>query len=144
MTIVAVFLPVSFMGGIAGQYFKQFGITVAVAVTFSLLVARLVTPLMAAYLMRDHAQEEERDGRVMRAYLRLLDWSIRHRGRTIAAGLAIFIASAALASLFPTGLLPNNDISRSSLSIELPPGSTLRTPRLWPTACRPCSAPSRR
>lgn len=125
MTIVAVFLPVSFMGGIAGQYFKQFGITVAVAVTFSLLVARLVTPLMAAYLMRDHAHEEERDGRVMRAYLRLLDWSIRHRGRTIAAGLGIFVASAALASLFPTGLLPNNDISRSSLAIELPPGSTL-------------------
>jgi len=125
MTIVAVFLPVSFMGGIAGQYFKQFGITVAVAVTFSLLVARLVTPLMAAYLMRDHAQEEERDGWVMRRYLRLLDWSIRHRGRTIAFGLGIFVASAALASLFPTGLLPNNDISRSSLSIELPPGSTL-------------------
>ncbi|WP_437378992.1 efflux RND transporter permease subunit [Inquilinus limosus] len=125
MTIVAVFLPVSFMGGIAGQYFKQFGITVAVAVTFSLLVARLVTPLMAAYLMRDHAHEEERDGRVMRVYLRLLDWSIRHRGRTIALGLGIFAASAALATLFPTGLLPNNDISRSSLSIELPPGSTL-------------------
>jgi hydrophobe/amphiphile efflux-1 (HAE1) family protein len=125
MTIVAVFLPVSFMGGIAGQYFKQFGITVAVAVTFSLLVARLVTPLMAAYLMRDTGHEEERDGRAMRAYLRLLDWSIRHRGRTIAAGLGIFVASAALASLFPTGLLPNNDISRSSLSVELPPGSTL-------------------
>ncbi|MGO1078392.1 efflux RND transporter permease subunit [Inquilinus sp. CA228] len=125
MTIVAVFLPVSFMGGIAGQYFKQFGITVAVAVTFSLLVARLVTPLMAAYLMRDKGHEEARDGWVMRRYLRLLDWSIRHRGRTIAAGLGIFVASAALASLFPTGLLPNNDISRSSLSIELPPGSTL-------------------
>jgi multidrug efflux pump subunit AcrB len=125
MTIVAVFLPVSFMGGIAGQYFKQFGLTVAVAVLFSLLVARLVTPLMAAYLMRDKAHADPRDGMLMRFYLRLLGWSIRHRGRTIALGFAIFVASVGLASLFPTGLLPNNDISRSSLAIELPPGSTL-------------------
>jgi multidrug efflux pump subunit AcrB len=125
MTIVAVFLPVSFMGGIAGQYFKQFGITVAVAVTFSLLVARLITPLMAAYLLSDKAHATERDGWAMRLYMRLLGWSIRYRGRTIAFGLAIFAVSAALASLLPTGLLPNNDISRSALSIELPPGSTL-------------------
>jgi multidrug efflux pump subunit AcrB len=125
MTIVAVFLPVSFMGGIAGQYFKQFGITVAVAVTFSLLVARLITPLMAAYVLSDKAHATERDGWAMRLYMRLLGWSIRYRGRTIAFGLAIFAVSAALASLLPTGLLPNNDISRSALSIELPPGSTL-------------------
>ena len=52
-TIIAVFVPVSFMGGIAGQYFKQFGLTVAVAVLFSLLVARLITPMLAAYFMRD-------------------------------------------------------------------------------------------
>ncbi len=52
LTIVAVFAPVSFMGGVAGQYFKQFGLTVAVAVLFSLLVARLITPMMAAYLMQ--------------------------------------------------------------------------------------------
>ena len=51
-TIIAVFAPVSFMGGIAGQYFKQFGLTVAVAVLFSLLVARLITPLLAAYFLR--------------------------------------------------------------------------------------------
>ena len=53
LTIVAVFVPVSFMPGIPGQYFSQFGLTVAIAVLFSLLVARLITPLMAAYLMRD-------------------------------------------------------------------------------------------
>ncbi len=52
MTIVAVFSPVSFMGGIAGQYFRQFGLTVAIAVFFSLLVARLITPLVAAYFLR--------------------------------------------------------------------------------------------
>ena len=61
-TIVAVFVPVSFMGGIVGQYFKQFGMTVAIAVLFSLLVARLITPMLAAYFMRAHGHEEEKQG----------------------------------------------------------------------------------
>ena len=58
-TIIAVFVPVSFMGGIAGQYFKQFGLIVAVAVFFSLLVARLVTPLLAAYFLRATGHDEQ-------------------------------------------------------------------------------------
>ncbi len=73
-TIIAVFVPVSFMGGIPGQYFMQFGLTVAIAVAFSLLVARLITPMMAAFFMTakdanvgDH--EGEQDGAVMRGYL---------------------------------------------------------------------------
>ena len=87
-TIMAVFAPVSFMGGIAGQYFKQFGLTVAVAVFFSLLVARLITPMIAAYFLRSHVHEEPKPGLVMRGYLRLLqgdaalplaDASCRHR-----------------------------------------------------------------
>ncbi len=60
MTIIAVFAPVSFMGGIAGQYFKQFGLTVAAAVFFSLLVARFITPMLAAYFMRDCGHHERR------------------------------------------------------------------------------------
>ena len=70
-TIVAVFAPVSFMGGIAGQYFKQFGLTVAAAVIASLLVARLITPLMAAYLLKPGRVHREREGWIMRAYTRL-------------------------------------------------------------------------
>ena len=61
-TIMAVFAPVSFMGGIAGQYFKQFGLTVAVAVFFSLLVARLLTPMLAAYFLRGHGHTEPKPG----------------------------------------------------------------------------------
>ncbi len=72
LTIVAVFVPVSFMGGIVGQYFKQFGMTVAVAVLFSLLVARLITPMMAAYLMRHTHYEEPKSGMLIRFYARLL------------------------------------------------------------------------
>ena len=71
-SIVAIFVPVSFMSGIVGQYFKQFGLTVAVAVLFSLLVARLITPMMAAYLMRPTTQVEHQPGALLRAYIKLL------------------------------------------------------------------------
>jgi HAE1 family hydrophobic/amphiphilic exporter-1 len=125
MTIVAMFVPVSFMGGIAGQYFKQFGLTVAIAVTFSLLVARLITPLLAAYFLRDGAHRAERNGRVMRSYLHLLEWSIRHRFIAVAIGALIFLGSIAIAGSLPYGFLPTNDLSRSVLQIELPPGSTI-------------------
>ena len=87
-SIVAVFAPVSFMGGIPGQYFKQFGLTVAVSVLFSLLVARIITPMMAAYLMRGTATAaDERDGFVMRALMAVLRWTMRHRGLTLLAGV---------------------------------------------------------
>jgi hydrophobe/amphiphile efflux-1 (HAE1) family protein len=124
-TIVAVFAPVSFMGGVAGQYFKQFGLTVAVAVLFSLLVARLITPMMAAYLMRPHGRVEERDGRLMRAYARFLAMTVRHRFATLAAGLAIFAVSVWSTSLLPQGFIPTEDVSRVVISLELPPGVTL-------------------
>jgi len=124
-TIIAVFLPVSFMGGIAGQYFKQFGITVAVAVAFSLLVARLITPLFAAYFLRDHGAKEERDGWVMRAYTAALRWCVRWRFVTVFAGFAVFAGSIVMAGYLPSGFLPENDTSRSILKFELPPGARL-------------------
>ena len=124
-TIIAVFMPVSFMGGIAGQYFKQFGITVAVAVAFSLLVARLITPLAAAYFLRDTGARHAGDGRVMRVYARVLAWCVRWRFVTVAGGFAVFAASIVLAGYLPSGFLPENDTSRSILKIELPPGSTM-------------------
>ena len=125
LTIAAVFAPVSFMGGIAGQYFKQFGLTVAIAVLFSLAVARLITPLVAAYFLKDNGHRESHDGRVMRGYVRLLSWSVRNRFATIAMGIAIFAGTIWLSTLLPSGFLPANDISRSLLAVELPPGTTL-------------------
>jgi multidrug efflux pump subunit AcrB len=125
MTIVAMFMPVSFMGGIAGQYFKQFGLTVAIAVTFSLLVARLITPLLAAYCLRDRQLPAEGQGVIMRCYLRMLAWSLRHRFITLALGALIFLGSIMIAGTLSYGFLPTNDLSRSVLLIELPPGSTI-------------------
>ena len=128
-TIVAVFAPVSFMGGIAGQYFKQFGLTVAAAVIASLLVARLITPLMAAYLMKPGGHHAVREGRLMRAYTRFLRATLRWRAVTLLAGLLAFAVSIWSTTLLPTGFIPPADQSRVTLSLELPPGSSLADTR---------------
>jgi hydrophobe/amphiphile efflux-1 (HAE1) family protein len=125
LTIVAVFAPVSFMGGIAGQYFKQFGLTVAVAVLFSLLVARLITPLLAAYFMAPHTEVEKPEGAVMRSYTKLVGFSVRHRFLTLFAGLAIFMGSIQATKLLPSGFLPAEDVARLLLAVELPPGARI-------------------
>ncbi len=128
-TIIAVFAPVSFMSGIAGQFFKQFGLTVAAAVLASLLVARLITPLMAAYLMAPVAAHDERDGWIMRAYTRFLAGTLRWRGVTMLVGLLAFGLSIWSTTLLPTGFIPAPDESRIVLSVELPSGSTLEDTR---------------
>lgn len=130
LTIVAIFAPVSFMGGIAGQYFKQFGLTVAVAVLFSLFVARLITPMMAAYLMRPVPEKPHADGLLMRAYTRFLAATLRWRYLTLVSGVALFSASIYATTLLPTGFLPDEDTSRVVVSIELPPGTQLDDTRL--------------
>ena len=134
MTIVAVFVPVSFMPGIPGQYFRQFGLTVAIAVLFSLLVARLITPMMAAYLMRskDAMEEHEGEGRMMRGYLRFVKMTtagrlgpIAARYITLVAAIAVVYVSVVFMARIPGSFLPPEDVSRIPISVELPPGSTL-------------------
>jgi hydrophobic/amphiphilic exporter-1 (mainly G- bacteria), HAE1 family len=128
-TIVAIFAPVSFMSGVAGQYFKQFGLVVAAAVLFSLLVARLITPMMAAYLMRPVKHVEARDGWLMRAYTAFLAKTLRFRWFTLLAGFGVFYASIWSTQLLPTGFIPPEDAARTVLAVELPPGVTLETQR---------------
>ncbi|MHC2104965.1 efflux RND transporter permease subunit [Methylobacterium sp. CM6246] len=124
-TIIAIFSPVSFMGGIAGQYFKQFGLTIAAAVFMSLLVARLITPLLAAYFLRDHGPDHTTDGIVMRGYTRLVAWSVRHKFITLILGIACFAGSIASTGLLPAGFLPAEDQARTLFVLELPPGARL-------------------
>jgi multidrug efflux pump subunit AcrB len=121
-TIIAVFLPVSFMGGITGQYFIQFGLTVAAAVFFSLLVARLITPVIAAYTLKSDSLPHHSDGPVMRWYLRVLSWCTQHRWKTVAAGAAFFALSIVGLGLIPKSFVPEDDLGSSALHIELPPG----------------------
>ena len=129
ITIVAVFVPVSFMSGIAGQYFKQFGLVIAVSVIFSLLVARLITPILAAYFMRA-APAAETEGRLLTGYTRLVSWSIRHRGKSIGAALLIFVVSIISFNLLPRGFVPTEDTGRALIAVELPPGSRLDDTRV--------------
>lgn len=134
-TIVAVFVPVSFMPGIPGQYFRQFGMTVAISVLFSLVVARLITPMMSAYLMRDKDalhEENAQDGPIMRAYLRFVKVSttghflrIPARYLTLLTGVVALVISVHFMLKVPGEFMPPEDVSRISMSVELPPGSTL-------------------
>ncbi|MEH2282596.1 MAG: efflux RND transporter permease subunit [Nostoc sp.] len=150
-TIIAVFLPVAFMGGIPGQFFQPFGVTVAVSTIFSTLVARMVTPMMGAYLLKEEEgsrgtgktiklfnfkftlpgsgngsrklRTEKRQG--FQPYRSLLEWALRHRLTTMAIALAFFVASLTLVPLIPKGFVDDGDFGISNVSIELPPGSTL-------------------
>src|SRR5579864_374481 len=125
LTIVAIFAPASFMSGIAGQFFKQFGITVSVQVLFSLLAARFITPMLAAYFLRPRGHVDKPPGRLLNAYTALVSWSVRHYFFTICIGLILFAASIWSMELLPKGFLPAQDAARSLLAIELPPGSQL-------------------
>ncbi|TZF90101.1 efflux RND transporter permease subunit [Lysobacter lacus] len=125
MTLAAVFVPVAFMPGIAGKFFREFGWTAATAVLFSLLVARLLTPMIAAYQLKAHGHEEK-EGPLMRRYLGLVDAALRHRWITLAVSTVFFIGSLALVPLIPTTFIPFTDIGRSNLQIELPPGTRLQ------------------
>jgi hydrophobe/amphiphile efflux-1 (HAE1) family protein len=125
-TIIAVFLPVSFMSGITGQYFKQFGLTVAAAVFISLMVARLITPVLAAYSLRPDTEHlHPVDGPIMTRYLQTLRWVVANRWKTILIGLLFCVGSFFLMAMIPKAFVPPEDFASAELDIELPPGGTL-------------------
>jgi multidrug efflux pump subunit AcrB len=122
--IIAVFAPVGMMPGEIGQYFRQFGLTVAIAVFFSLLVARLVTPLIAAYFLTSPSKPHA-EGRLVVRYRALVGMAIRWRWITAGLAAGLFALTILLAGFLPTAFLPAQDTGRITVSIELPPGSTL-------------------
>lgn len=128
MTIVVVFLPVSMMGGLIGQFFYEFGLTVAVTVLFSLLVARMLTPLMAAYFMAPSSDPHPRKP-FTGFYRNALDFALNHRWLSMLAGLGLFIGSLFLATFIPTGFTPPTDNGIVQMNIEAAPGTTLEDTR---------------
>ena len=129
--LVAVFLPTAFMGGVPGLFFKQFGWTAVLAVLASLVVARLLTPMMAAYLLKPHKHVgEEKDSWMMQRYLKLMRWCLTHRLVTGIASGIFFVGSIMLVPLLPTGFVPAADRSQTQINLELPPGSTLAETRV--------------
>jgi HAE1 family hydrophobic/amphiphilic exporter-1 len=123
MSIVVVFTPVIFLPGISGQFFKEFGITVCVAVSFSLLVARLLTPLMAAYLMKPAATPRPRKP-LWAPYRRALLWALDHRIVAALIGGAVFVLSLLLVPLLPQGFQPPSDPDYFYVNIQGAPGAT--------------------
>jgi multidrug efflux pump subunit AcrB len=122
-TLIAVFLPTAFMAGVPGKFFVQFGWTAAIAVFFSLVVARMLTPMMAAYILKPPKKEQPEAG-WMKLYMRWAAWCLKHRIATSVAALAFFVGSFGLVQFLPTGFIPPDDLSQTQVTVTLPPGST--------------------
>lgn len=150
MSIVAVFLPVALMPGISGQFFKAFGFTVVVSVLMSLLVARMITPLIAAYFLRSKGIQPHASGKAMAKYLVLLSWSLNtakahayalrnpglwgkiksllfdHRLAMVAAGFGALLLTGVLIATLPMTFQPPINLDTSTVQVSLPPGATLK------------------
>ncbi len=123
-SLVAVFLPTAFMTGIVGKFFVQFGWTAAISVFFSLVVARMLTPMMAAYLLKPSTKGHEQ-ARWERHYMRLAAWCLKHRVKTNVVTVVFFFGVlVGLTPLLPTGFMPPDDLSQTQVTLRLPPGST--------------------
>jgi multidrug efflux pump subunit AcrB len=125
MTIVAVFLPVALMPGISGQFFIQFGMTVVVAVLFSLAVARMITPMISAYFLKAFGEADHANGPWIQRYANLLEWTLKHRWTMVGIGVAAFVASLGMFYVLPKQFQPTINSDYSQIAFELPPGSTL-------------------
>ncbi|HET7773617.1 MAG TPA: efflux RND transporter permease subunit, partial [Burkholderiaceae bacterium] len=138
-TLIAVFLPTAFMSGIPGKFFVQFGWTAALAVFASLVVARVLTPMMAAYILKPwvartpaadggvaahggHDAHGESDGRLMRSYMGWVAWCLKHRAATMLGSLVLFVGGIGVAGMLPTGFIPPDDTGQTQVKLELPPG----------------------
>jgi multidrug efflux pump subunit AcrB len=124
-TLIAVFLPTAFMGGIPGKFFVQFGWTAAIAVFFSLVVARMLTPMMAAYILKK-PKHEEKEARWLTIYMKWAAWCLRHRLWTMIGTTVFLVGSIMLVPLLPTGFIPPDDLSQTQVTVTLPPGSTFK------------------
>ena len=124
-TLIAVFLPTAFMSGVAGKFFKQFGWTASLAVFASLVVARVLTPMMAAYMLKPIVTQEKEPG-WLRMYMRAAEWCMTHRLTTMLLATVFFIGSIAMIPLLKTGFIPPDDNSQTQVYLSLAPGATLQ------------------
>jgi len=120
-TLVAVFLPTAFMGGVPGRFFVQFGWTAAVAVLFSLVVARLLTPMLSAYVLKPRVRHKT--PRWITTYLGWAQWCLHNRLLALLATVAFFMASLFLFTQLPFAFQPKDNDSQTQVSLTLPPGS---------------------
>ena len=142
-TILAVFLPVGFMTGIVGQFFKSFALTIAFAVSISLLVAFTLDPMLSSRFVRFIPREErlrtstgrflERVGtfydRIDARYHRVLGWAIRHPWSVIATAVLVFVASMSSLRVMGTEFVPQEDRGEMMVNVEVPPGTSFERDR---------------
>ena len=154
-SIVAVFLPVGLMPGVSGQFFKNFGLTVVISVLMSLAVARMITPMIAAYFLKAHGHAEHAGGPWMERYLKVLRWTLDvsgvaaykarldetgrrltlgrrfmarlrdHRVWMVGTGIGAFLLSVVLMMVIPGQFFPDVNSDFSQIRIEMVPGTTL-------------------
>ena len=134
LSLVAIFGPVGFMGGIVGRFMKSFGLTMAFAVIVSLLVALTLTPMMCARWLkvRPHTGDGGRDSRHSRVfepldryYTRLLEWSMDHRGLIAGLAVLVLLSSVPLFRFVPVSFVPQDDRSEFTVSLRAPEGTSL-------------------
>ena len=122
-TLIAVFLPTAFMAGVPGKFFVQFGWTAAIAVFMSLVVARMLTPMMSAYILK-LPKKPHVEGRWVAIYMSWVKSALKHRVWTTIAATIFLVGSFMLVPLLPTGFIPPDDLSQTQVAISLPPGAT--------------------
>jgi HAE1 family hydrophobic/amphiphilic exporter-1 len=135
LTIVAVFVPVTFTTGITGIIFQSFGITVAVAMILSLIEAYTFAPMLSAYFIsrkkgkaQHNASAHTTDttgGRWGQFYARVLNWSLRHRFATLGVGAVVIALTVVSAGGLRTAFLPEQEAYRFGASFQLPAGTPL-------------------
>ncbi|QIG78896.1 efflux RND transporter permease subunit [Stakelama tenebrarum] len=125
MSIVAVFLPVGMMPGVSGQFFKNFGLTVVAAVLMSLAVARMLTPMIAAYFLKAKGHATHGEGFLMDQYMKVLRWTLRHRWSAVVGGAVAMALTVWCFATIPQTFQPPQNRDSTSASIEMVPGTTL-------------------
>ncbi len=127
LTLISVFLPTAFMSGIVGKFFVQFGWTAAISVFFSLVVARMLTPMMAAYGLKSPKGAHQEPSWIA-PYVTVAAWCLRHRWWTMLATLLFTVGTVALlfTGRIAGAFIPPDDLSQTQVRLSLPPGSTYK------------------
>ncbi len=128
-SIVAVFLPVGLMPGVAGQFFKNFGLTVVASVLMSLAVARMITPMIAAYFLKADGMADHGEAGWINRYMKILRWSLGHRRWMMGIGALSLVLTVALLFILPKQFFPDGNTDFSRIRIEMVPGTTLERTR---------------
>ncbi|MGB7218981.1 MAG: efflux RND transporter permease subunit [Vicinamibacterales bacterium] len=135
LSLVAIFVPVAFMGGIVGRFMKSFGLTMAFAIMVSLLVSFTLTPMLAARWLKvdKHGKDghSSKDSKIFHAldvaYTRLLEWSMGHRWIVATLAVLVLFSSVPLFMITPTAFLPPDDQSEFEINLRAPEGTSLES-----------------